>query len=49
MGNTVDINAAREFSLVDSTSLCVVISSVKHKKDNSMMRIHQSRLTILYH
>lgn len=33
MGNTVDIKAAKEFSLVDNMSLWVVISSVKqHKK-----------------
>lgn len=34
MGNTVDIKAAKEFSLVDNMSLCVVISSVKQHRNN---------------
>lgn len=32
MDNTVDIKTDKEFPLVDTISLCVVISSVKHIK-----------------
>lgn len=40
MGNTVDIKAAKEFSLVDNMSLCVVISSVKQHRNNRLSFIN---------